>query len=475
MAAFNSRGKLACMIGAGLFSLGQWVWAEEILVGMGQQKLYEHTVALQRVAVANPEVLAVTLTSPKTMMIVPKAVGATEISLWDSQAAQPSRVLQVSVSPSLTLENQGLKAADVEDLHIEAAGNGVALTGEARSLEEHARALESLQKDRKGALDVASSEFESHVQIDIKVVEVSRQNMMRFGFFLGQSNVGRGDKSGFAISAPNNLSGVTNSNHMNRNQFPDASASDIDTRNLERGFNFASGSGFFPILNAFNLALGNKGSGLLGTLSVLEGNGFAYTLAEPSLSAISGQTATFLAGGEFPVPIRTGGGSDSAITIRYKEYGVRLMLTPTILSSERIFLKVAPEVSELDFANAVQTGGVAVPGLKVRRTETSVSLGNGESFVISGMVSRNTVNNIDKMPWLGNIPIIGAFFSSKRFDREDKELLMVVTPRLVRPIARNAALPALPGDELRHYKPSFSEFFLSRDAYPKPSSTGMSR
>ena len=151
------------------------------------------------------------------------------------------------------------------------------------------------------------------------------------------------------------------------------------------------------------------------------------------------------------------------------------MLTPTILSADRIFLKVAPEVSELDFANAVQTGGVSVPGLKVRRTETSVSLGNGESFVISGMVSRSTVNNIDRMPWLGSLPIIGAFFSSKRFDREDKELLMVVTPRLVRPIYRDAALPPMHGQELKDFKPSFGEFFLSRDAYPKRSSTGMSR
>src|SRR5690606_37866008 len=117
-----------------------------------------------------------------------------------------------------------------------------------------------------------------------------------------------------------------------------------------------------------------------------------------------------------------------------KEYGVRLTLTPTVLDNDRIYLKVSPEVSELDFTNAVQTGGVAVPGLTVRRTDTSVSLGDGESFVISGLVSRNTLNNVDKVPWLGNIPIIGAFFSSKRFDRADKELLMVVTPKLVRPI-----------------------------------------
>ncbi|MCB5184479.1 type II and III secretion system protein family protein [Methylobacillus gramineus] len=456
MTAFNLRergiGHFSWLFGMSLCLLGQGACAEEINLSLGQQKLYEHPVVLQRVAVVNPEVVAVTLINPKTLMMIPKAVGATEISLWDGNTTQPGRVLHITVAPSSAVEAQGLNAAQAGDLQVEAAGNGLALVGEAKSLEEHARAVESLQKDRKGVLDVSSSGFDSHVQIDIKVVEVSRQNAMRFGFLMGRNS--RSHEGFGVVSPPGTLSGV---------------------ENTDSGFNFSSGSGFLPVLNAFNLVLGNHGSGLLGTISVLETNGFAYTLAEPSLSAISGQTATFLAGGEFPVPIRTGGGSDSAITIRYKEYGVRLMLTPTILSGERIFLKVAPEVSELDFANAVQTGGVSVPGLKVRRTETSVSLGNGESFVISGMVSRNTVNNIDKMPWLGNIPIIGAFFSSKRFDREDKELLMVVTPRLVRPIARNAALPELPGKELKDYKPSFSEFFLSREAYPKSSSTGMSR
>ncbi|MCB5187294.1 type II and III secretion system protein family protein [Methylobacillus caricis] len=456
MAAFNLRERtrkiFSWLVVVGAVMLGQGAWAEDINVSIGQQNLYEHPVALQRVAIANPEVLAVTMTSPRTMMIIPKAAGSTEISLWDGKTTQPGRVLRVNVMPSSILETQGLNAVRTGDLHVEPAGNGLALIGEAQSLEEHARAVESLQKDRKGALDVSSSEFESHVQIDIKVVEVSRQNAMRFGFLMGRNG---STHEGFGVvSPPGTLSGVESDGGR---------------------FNFASGSGFLPVLNAFNLVLGNHGSGLLGTLSILETNGFAYTLAEPSLSAISGQTATFLAGGEFPVPIRTGGGSDSAITIRYKEYGVRLMLTPTILSGERIFLKVAPEVSELDFANAVQTGGVSVPGLKVRRTETSVSLGNGESFVISGMVSRNTVNNIDRVPWLGSIPILGAFFSSKRFDREDKELLMVVTPRLVRPIASSAALPELPGKEVKDYKPSFGEFFRSRAAYPKPSTTGMSR
>lgn len=443
---------LAWCIGVGL--LGGSAWAEDISIKQGEQKVYEHALPLKRVAIANPEVLAVTLTSPKTMLLVPKGLGSTDVSLWDGKSSQPDKVLHINVTQGMALESQSLQAVDAEGLQAESAGQGVALVGEAASLEAHASAVEALSKDKKGAVDASSAAFDSHVQIDIKVVEVSRQNAMRFGFLIGRNGP---SSNGFGIiSPPGSFTGV-------------------ETPENGGGLTFLSGSGFLPVLNAFNVALGNHGSGLLGTLSVLETNGFAYTLAEPSLSAMSGQTATFLAGGEYPVPIRTGGGADSAITIRYKEYGVRLMLTPTILSADRIFLKVAPEVSELDFATGVQTGGVSVPGLKVRRTETSVSLGNGESFVISGMVSRSTVNNIDRMPWLGSLPIIGAFFSSKRFDREDKELLMVVTPRLVRPISKDADLPEMPGKEFKDYKPSFGEFFLSRDAIPKRSSTGMSR
>lgn len=427
--------------------------APELALNVGQQQIYTHTRNLQRVAVADPTVASVTLTSAKSMFIQGKGPGETEIRLWENaKSPQPSLVLHVQVNRPSNLERQALGVAGADALVAQPAGKAIALTGSADSLQQHDLGVQSLLQDPARPIDTSTSNFDSHVQIDIKVVEVSRQNMMRFGLFLGRN--GGDSNAAVAIGPPNILSGIETS---------------------EGSFQFNSSSGFLPVLNAFNLVLGNSGSGLLGTLSILESNGFAYTIAEPSLSAISGQTATFLAGGEYPVPIRTGGGSDSAISIQYKEYGVRLTLTPTVLDNDRIYLKVSPEVSELDFTNAVQTGGVAVPGLTVRRTDTSVSLGDGESFVISGLVSRNTLNNVDKLPWLGNIPIIGAFFSSKRFDRTDKELLMVVTPHLVRPIAKTATLPELPGKAYGDYNPSFGEFLFSNQGDPVSAPTGMSR
>ncbi|MGE0080160.1 MAG: type II and III secretion system protein family protein [Thiohalomonadaceae bacterium] len=280
----------------------------------------------------------------------------------------------------------------------------------------------------------------SQVQTDIKVVEVSRQALMQSGMMFGRNT---GDTT-LAIGAPGTFSGVQSS----------ASSGGGFGGN---GFTLESSSGFLPIAQAFNLIAGNAREGLLGVISVLEGNGFAYTLAEPSLTVMSGQTARFLAGGEVPIPVAAENGK---ISIEYRDFGVRLMLTPTVLDASRIVLKVAPEVSELDPNTAVQTAGVSVPGFRVRRTETTIQLAEGESFVISGLISRNNVAAVDKVPFLGDLPILGAFFKSTRIQREDKELIMVVTPHLVRAIARGAPTPPLPGESFRRYQPGFSELLF---------------
>lgn len=435
---------------AGVLPLPAQSLDDTLALELGNQKVYSHPAAVKRVAVANPAVADVTVMSTRNLLVSAKQVGSTDISVWESeQAAQPARVLHVVVGPATGLARQRLEAAGAQNLELRPAGAGLSLSGWATSLESHALARQALDPENKAPLDASASDFDSQVQIDIKIVEVSRQNMMRAGLFFGR-NTGN---SAIAISTPGTLNGVESASGG--------------------GFTLKSNSGFLPDLNAFNLVLGNAGSGLLAALSVLEANGFAYTLAEPSLTAISGQTATFLAGGEFPVPIRSGSGSDSSVTIKFKEFGVRLMLSPTVLAQDRIYLKVSPEVSEIDFSTAVQSGGVSVPGLRVRRTDTSVALGNGESFVISGLVSRSTLSNVDKFPWLGDLPVIGAFFRSTRFDREDKELLMVVTPHLVRPLARNAVTPELPGRELHDFKPSFSDLFFKKDGGLP--ATGMTR
>ncbi|MNO88442.1 Type II secretion system protein D precursor [compost metagenome] len=212
-----------------------------------------------------------------------------------------------------------------------------------------------------------------------------------------------------------------------------------------------------PVRNdQFNLTFAT-GSTLVA-LNALEGSGFAYTLARPSLVALSGQSASFLAGGEIPIPVPSSG-SDN-VSIEYKEFGIRLTLTPTIVGKNRIALKVAPEVSELDFTNAVSIAGTVVPALTVRRTDTSISLADGESFVISGLISSRNNSQVNKFPGLGDIPVLGAFFRDNTINREERELLMIVTPHLVQPLAANAQLPSLPGEQLRNYDPNFYRMFF---------------
>lgn len=237
--------------------------------------------------------------------------------------------------------------------------------------------------------------FGTQVQTDVRVLEVSRSKLNSFGFEY------------------QSLGG----------------AAEVGIRSATSGTGFAftrSSANAFTAINA------------------LESGGFAYTLAEPSLTALSGQTATFLSGGEFPVPVR-GGDSLGSTQVEYKNFGIGLALTPTVIDEGQIILKIAPEVSEIDFSSGVQADGVSVPGLRVRRSETTVSLAPGETFIISGLVSRNTVNSSDRIPGLGNIPVLGAFFRSTRIEREDKELIMVVTPHLVSPKQSSMPPGTLPG------------------------------
>ncbi|ONH50459.1 pilus assembly protein CpaC [Pseudomonas cedrina] len=252
---------------------------------------------------------------------------------------------------------------------------------------------------------------------------------------------------------------------------------EASTRFLGRGANFFLGSpnllspseGVFKLPvspDSFNIGFG--GGRVSAMINALERSGFAYTLARPSLVAMSGQSATFLAGGEVPIPVPSAG-SDT-ISIEYKEFGIRLTLTPTVIDRNRITLKVAPEVSELDYSNAVQIQGIQVPALTVRRTDTSVSLADGESFVISGLISTNNRSTVSKFPGLGDIPILGAFFRESNISREEKELLMIVTPHLVQPLAANAQLPSLPGEKLRSYDPNwYRMFFLENGNFDRRS------
>jgi len=201
-----------------------------------------------------------------------------------------------------------------------------------------------------------------------------------------------------------------------------------------------------PLQNAFNLFLASRGKGLLGVLSALSETGLSQVLAQPTLLARSGEQAEFLAGGEVPIPVPQGGGNGSgAITIEYRQYGVRLSVEPYVLSNRRIALKLAPEVSELDYANRIAIQGFSIPAFRRRSANTTVELGDGESFVIAGLSYANSTNNVSKVPMFGDIPILGSLFRRTEQGREKLELIIVATPRLVNPLTEAEVAAMMPG------------------------------
>jgi len=383
----------------------------ELRIPEGQQKPMHLQEPPVRVAVGDPEVADVSLTStPQDLLITGKKTGTTNLLIWQKSRTEPISY-QIRIEPKV-------------------------IAGEFDSLVQHAVNVpgEGDEPDPSDATTVNLGG--TQIQADIKIVEISRTALKNAGFFFGKN----ASNSTIAVSPPGTLTGID--------------GGDAGSLILE------SAAGFFPYAQAFQMVFGNSEQNWLSSISLLEQSGYAYTLAEPSLTVMSGQSANFLAGGEFPIPVPQGGTNSGAITIRFREFGVRLSLTPTLLDSNRIMMKVMPEVSELDFTAGLLSGSTRVPALKVRRTETSIELGNDESFVISGLISQTTIANEDKLPGLGDLPYIGAFFRSKHFEKNNKELIMVVTPHIVHPFKRDAELPPLPGEEYRRTDPEFSKFLF---------------
>lgn len=384
--------------------------ARQVSVAVRDQYQLNIPGALERVVVVDPDVADVVLDKGTrdrkgSVVVVGRKPGTTMVSVWQRGAAAPQTYLVRVTGDLATL------LPDTEGAKSQVYGDSAVLSGGSPSLLSHRRALAAVA-DAVGPANVfdnSTVEAGGVVQVDVKVVEFSKQTLKEAGF---------------------NFRAV----------------------NQRGSFNFGLASQLAPVGKAFDLTLGlSRGNFLLDTnLRLLESNGLARVLAEPTLVALSGQSAKFLAGGELPVPQSGGLGTT---TVTYKPFGIGLTLTPTVLSKDRIALKVAPEASDLDYTNGITVDSIQIPAIITRRADTTVELGDGESFVIGGLVSRSTTSSVDKLPFLGDLPIIGTFFRSMQYSQREKELLIIVTPRLVRPIAKGVALP-LPGLKEKSDSPS---------------------
>lgn len=401
--------------------------AQTLRIGAGTQTTLLLPAPAYRISVGDPKIAGVDLLAKslgRELLITGKAAGVTSLLIWDK--GQPGPV-EYRVEVNLQVPTVNVDGGP----RISTVGETVVLSGNAGDVAAHQEAL-NLAKGAAGktgtVIDNSVIPVDEQVQVGVKVVEFSRTLLSQAGINIFSSTNG----FTFGTFAPNSLGSIT---------FPTAP-------HIGQG-GAISVTGVPPIAQAFNLIAGVGANGLSTYLSLMEGNNLLHVLAQPTLVAMSGHKATFLAGGEIPIPVpQTSGLGAPTITIQYKKYGVSLDLIPTVLSKNRIALKVAPTVSALDYQHAVLIQGFEVPALTTRQVETSVTLGDGESLVIGGLVNRQMQQNIQKVPLLGDLPIIGAFFRNIAYQQTEDELAIIVTPRLVRPIAAGAKLPPMPGDAL---------------------------
>ncbi|SEM49738.1 pilus assembly protein CpaC [Sphingomonas gellani] len=401
-----------------------------VQVNTGRGRLVTLARPMTDLFVANDGVADVQVRSPTQLYIFGKKTGETTVSAT-TKGGQVVYAATVRVGNNLDSIGSMLNLAMPEANIVATPMNGlVLLTGTVAGPDDAAEAQRLVQAfvgDDTKVLSRLKTATPLQVNLQVRIAEVSRAFAKNIGANLASVDGTGGFK--FGISRGRGGGG----------QFAPGGA-------LGTGFtNTPTGSSLLTKPdNTSTLGFAGKllGLDLLGSLDLGETVGQVSTLANPNLTALSGETGTFLAGGEIPIPMAGGLGT---VSVEYKQYGVSLAYTPTVLSDGRISMRIRPEVSQLDFANAVTIAGTRVPGTLNRRTETTVELGSGQSMMISGLLSNSHNNNYEKTPGLGDLPILGALMRSNQFQRNETELVIVITPYLVKPV-NNASEIALPTD-----------------------------
>ncbi len=397
--------------------------SNELAVGVGKTVLVDTPQPIARVSLGLGDVAEVSAVSPTELMINGKNPGETSLIVWDIKGGR--QFFNVAVHPNMSMADDALEGVRRElrtelpeqPIHVSMDNGIIYLRGTAKDLDSSNRAVRIASTAGKviNLLDVQVPSSDPQILLKVRFVSVDRTKEQQLGINLFSTGFGNvlGSVSTGQYTPPTVVAGAAG-----------ASAVSVTTDN--------NIFGFLPGLN-----LGE-------TLEALESQEVVQVLAEPNLLATNGKEASFLAGGEFPYPVVQGTSSGApAVTISYQEYGIRLNFIPTITPRGTIRLQVAPEVSSLDYTNEVTISGFTVPGIDDRKVNTEVELGDGQSFVIGGLLDNTVTQTFDKIPFLGDIPILGKFFQSIQKTKTNTELIVIVTPEIVAPIPAGSPTPQL--------------------------------
>lgn len=384
--------------------------------------------------VGNEEIADIVPVTNRSLYVLGKKMGTTSLTIYDRNNIVIS-VVDVAVGPDIvSLRRQMSELIPGEPIGARISNDAVVLTGVVSNGPAVDRAME-LAKSYAGdkVINMMSVGASQQVMLEVRFSEINRQTGKQIGF-----SGFTGSDGGTFGSATGNGAGLV----------PDVNGQGI--------LRLDSVTGSFGV---FRKAFSALGLNINATLDALERRGLVKTLAEPTLVALSGETASFLAGGEFPVPVAQSsgtGGSGGSISVEFKPFGVSLAFTPTVLADGVINLQVEPEVSSIDPSASISIGGLTIPGLQTRRANTVLELRDGESFALAGLIRRDFATTVRQVPLLGSIPIIGALFRSSGFTKGETELVIVVTPRIVKPVKADQI--QLPTDRVQN--PNELDLFL---------------
>jgi pilus assembly protein CpaC len=429
--------------------------AGELAVPLNKSQVIRSDRPYAKALIGNPEIADVLPLSDQSLYVLGKKMGTTSLTLYDRQNRLIA-VIDVAVGPDVTsLKRQLSELMPDDQVGARIANDSVVLEGIVSSGPAADRAVQLAETYAPGkVINLLSVGSAQQVMLEVRFSEIKRgalKDLGLSGFVSGsgdhgfQGAFGNGASFSSATGSTTTTSTDPITGLITQTVIPNPPA-------LALG---AIVDSFGILSRMFRIG----GLNIDATLNALERKGAVTTLAEPTLVALSGETASFLAGGEFPIPVAQGSGGGEngvAISVQFKPFGVSLAFTPTVLADGVINLEVAPEVSSIDPTASIVINNLRVPGLQTRRAKTTVELRDGESFAMAGLLRRDFQDTVRQFPILGSIPIIGALFRSSNFQKEETELVIIVTPRLVRPV--RAAAMRLPTD--RATPPDEADLFL---------------
>jgi pilus assembly protein CpaC len=429
---------------SGLLALGAagWLYAqagpEEIRLTVGKSIVIDYPADIARISTSNPDIVDASPVTGREVLVHGKSFGTVTLVVW-SKAGQRN-FYNITVEQNLEPLRKLLKDTfPSEDLHVQSSRDSLSLTGRVanKDIADRATALATpFAKTVVNNLQVAEGAAEKQILLRIKFAELDRSAANSFGVNL------------ISTGATNTIGQVSTG------QF----ASNTPPTSIGAGVGSP-----FTISNALNIFAFRPDLNLGAFIEALEQKNLLQTLDEPTLMTTNGKEASFLVGGEFPIPVLQGGANAGAVTIQFREFGVRLTFTPTITGSNNIRLHVKPEVSALDYSNALSFNGFTIPALSSRKMETNVELGEGQSFVIAGLIDNQVTETISKIPGLSSLPILGNLFKSRSLSKSDTELIVMVTPEITMPLqpGDGKPLPTMPRDFLVPVTPG------SKNAFPQ--------